>query len=254
MYFGKGIDMIYYCKIVDDDESYKIHGPYTLEELKYYISIKEVTVQDWFAKLNETDAANKPLKIKMWLPSDTFQELRTSFYPPWSMIDIMFSTPNSKNVPTFMRAQIALCFLGFAIIVGMIYYSWRLTRGDIGANVPVSQVEADAILASVRNQGEALNRKDIKGSLVYIHPEVLQKTEEMTEKIYSVYDLHSSYSRLVVESVSFDEAKVRFSMTTERIKGPAFRDNTIEGVHTLKKHNGLWKIYTTAVTSSKFLN
>ena len=48
---------------MDDDNSYTIHGPYTLEEIKYAISLKNISVNDWFAKLNEADAAKKLLKI-----------------------------------------------------------------------------------------------------------------------------------------------------------------------------------------------
>lgn len=82
--------MVYYCKIVDDDNSYTIHGPFTLEEMKYAISLKNISVDDWFAKLNEADAASKPLKIRTWLPANSFDEFHNSFYPPWSMVDIFF--------------------------------------------------------------------------------------------------------------------------------------------------------------------
>jgi hypothetical protein len=75
----KGTDMVYYCKIIDDDKSYTIHGPYTLEEMKYAISLKNISVNDWFAKLNEADSAKKPLKINTWLPANSFDEFHISF-------------------------------------------------------------------------------------------------------------------------------------------------------------------------------
>ena len=126
--------MVYYCKIVDDDNSYTIHGPYTLEEMKYAISLKNISVNDWFAKLNEADAAKKPLKINTWLPANSFDEFHNSFYPPWSMVDIMFATSNSKNVPTGIRVQFALCCLGFGFLVLFLYYYWQKTQVKIDVN------------------------------------------------------------------------------------------------------------------------
>ena len=246
--------MLYYCKIVDDDNSYTIHGPYTLEEMKYAISLKNISVYDWFAKLNEADAANKPLKIRTWLPANSFDEFHNSFYPPWSMVDILFATANSKNVPTYVRLQFALCLLGLLLFGGFLYYYWQKTELKFSLKSSVSKAEEDAILAPIRENADSLNRKDVKNSLAYIHPIIAEKTEEMTKKIYEIYDLHTRFTMLVVESVTFDEARVRFSQTTEKIKGPAFRDNILDGVHTLKKHNGSWKIYKTDVTNVEFTN
>ena len=126
--------MVYYCKIIDDDKSYTIHGPYTLEEMKYAISLKNISVNDWFAKLNEADAAKKPLKINTWLPANSFDEFHISFYPPWSMVDIMFATANSKNVPTGIRVQFALCCLGVCFLVLFLYYYWEKTQVKINVN------------------------------------------------------------------------------------------------------------------------
>lgn len=126
--------MVYYCKIVDDDNSYTIHGPYTLEEIKYAISLKNISVNDWFAKLNEADAAKKLLKINTWLPANSFDEFHISFYPPWSMVDIMFATANSKNVPTGIRVQFGLCCLGSAFLVLFLYYYWEKTQVKTNVN------------------------------------------------------------------------------------------------------------------------
>lgn len=137
---------------------------------------------------------------------------------------------------------------------GFLYYYWQKTDVKFSLKSSVSKAEEDAILAPVRANADALNRKDIKNSLAYIHPEIFEKTEEMTKKAYETYDLHTRLNMLAVESVSFDEARVRFRQTTEKIKGPAFRNNIVEGVHTLKKHNGSWKIFKTDVTNVDFTN
>jgi hypothetical protein len=100
--------MHYYCKLDDDDT---IHGPYSWEELKYYISMGKFTKKDWFAKSSEIDAANKTFKIKTWLPEDCIDELHNLFYPPWSYGDILWPTLRSKNVPFWARIVFAISTL-----------------------------------------------------------------------------------------------------------------------------------------------
>ena len=126
--------MVYYCKIVDDDKSYTIHGPYTLEEMKYAISLKNISVNDWFAKLNEADAAKKPLKINTWLPANSFDEFHNSFYPPWSMADIFFSTANSKNVPFGVQMQFGFGVIGLTIVGLLIIFSLQKSQTKINLN------------------------------------------------------------------------------------------------------------------------
>ena len=123
--------MVYYCKIVDDDT---IYGPYTLEEIKYAISLKNISVNDWFAKLNEADAADKTLKISTWLPTNSFDEFHNSFYPPWSMADIFFSTANSKNVPFGVQMQFGFGVIGLTIVGLLIIFSLQKSQTKINLN------------------------------------------------------------------------------------------------------------------------
>lgn len=123
--------MVYYCKKDTDDT---IHGPYTLEEIKYAISLKNITVDDWFAKLNGTDAADKTLKNSTWLPPNSFDEFHNSFYPPWSMADIFFSTANSKNVPFGVQMQFGFGVLGLTIVGLLIIFSLQKSQAKINFN------------------------------------------------------------------------------------------------------------------------
>lgn len=123
--------MVYYCKKDTDDT---IHGPYTLEEIKYAISLKNITVDDWFAKINEADAADKTLKISTWLPTNSFDEFHISFYPPWSMVDIFFSTANSKNVPFGMQVQFGIGVICLSIVGLLIIFSLQESKAKINLN------------------------------------------------------------------------------------------------------------------------
>ena len=40
----------------------------------------------------------------------------------------------------------------------------------------------------------------------------------------------------------------------KKIKGPSFRDKRVEGVYTLHKTDGQWKIYDTEITKMNYLN
>lgn len=80
------------------------------------------------------------------------------------------------------------------------------------------------------------------------------RLEDMMNKIFSTYDLHYQVKDLKITELKEDEAKVQFVQITKKIKGPTFRDNRIEGVHTLHKTNGEWKIYDTQIKKMDYLN
>lgn len=124
------------------------------------------------------------------------------------------------------------------------------------AVVPAAATESDAILAVIRANIDAINREDIDASMAVFASDspVLQATRDATEKIFQAYDLRYTMEELVVDSVSGDEAKVRFSQLTEKVSGPEFRNNRFRGVHTLKKQDGVWKLYGTETTGIEFLD
>ena len=78
--------------------------------------------------------------------------------------------------------------------------------------------------------------------------------EDMMNTIFSTYDLNYQVKDLKVTELKDDEAKVEFVQITKKVKGPTFRDNRIEGVHTLHKSNGEWKIYDTEIKKIDYLN
>ena len=115
---------------------------------------------------------------------------------------------------------------------------------------------SDAVLAVVRNQADALNRKDLDAVMVALDPTNpgYEQTKQMTAKVFGAYDLHYTLNDLAVESITGDEAHVRFSQTTEKVSGPAFRNNRVEGEHVLKKLNGAWKITSTQANKVEYLD
>ncbi len=115
---------------------------------------------------------------------------------------------------------------------------------------------SDQVLAVVRGQIDALNRKDLPAVMSALDPESpgFEQTKTMTAKVFQAYDLHYSFKDLAVESITGDEAHVRFSQVTEKVSGPAFRNNRVEGEHILKKRNGAWKISSTQASNVTYLD
>lgn len=112
------------------------------------------------------------------------------------------------------------------------------------------------ILDVVRAETDALNNEDLDASMTFIDPQLesFEKTKNATSMLFENYDLHYTLSNLVAESVSDDEALVRFTQVTEKTAGPDFRNNRIEGVHTLRKRDGGWKISTTKINKIDYLD
>jgi hypothetical protein len=115
---------------------------------------------------------------------------------------------------------------------------------------------AEPVIAVVRSQVDALNREDLAGALAVVDPESpgFAQTKDMCAKLFQAYDLRYKLSDVAVISATDTEARVRFTQVTEKIAGPAFRNNRLEGIHTLKKRAGQWKLFGTETSKIEFLD
>jgi PBP1b-binding outer membrane lipoprotein LpoB len=80
------------------------------------------------------------------------------------------------------------------------------------------------------------------------------RLEEMMNTIFRTYDLKYQVKDIKVIELKDNEAKVQFVQITKKVEGPRFRDNRIEGIHTLHKTDGQWKIFDTQITKMDYLN
>ncbi len=81
-----------------------------------------------------------------------------------------------------------------------------------------------------------------------------EQLENMMNTIFSTYDLNYQVKDLKVTELTEDVAKVNYVQIIKKIKGPNFRDKRVEGVYTLHKTDGAWKIYDTEITKMNYLN
>ena len=111
---------------------------------------------------------------------------------------------------------------------------------------PVSVVKANMM---------AFQNKDVNGYMTTISPNTpgFAATKQMIGKLFQMYDFKVELKDLKVVSQGTTEAKVSFTQVMKKVKGPDFKDNTIEGVHTLVKGPAGWQILNTEIKSFKYL-
>jgi hypothetical protein len=112
------------------------------------------------------------------------------------------------------------------------------------------------VFATVQAQIKALNQRNAAAALALMHPEApgLDQTRKTTEQVTATYDLIFMLQNMSLESVSENEATVRFTQITQKVSGPAFRNNRVAGLHTLRKHRGAWRLYYTQVLQIDYLD
>ena len=145
------------------------------------------------------------------------------------------------------RLRIAVAILGVATALAGCPRVERKPAA-IDANQP--------ILAVVRAQTDAMNKEDLEGALAIVDPTspTFAQNRQLSKELFRIYDLRYTLREVAVESVKGAEATVRFTQITEKVSGPQFRDNRIEGVHLLKKQaDGGWKIFTTRAEKIDYL-
>ncbi|HKB86287.1 MAG TPA: hypothetical protein VKD08_08975 [Ignavibacteriaceae bacterium] len=116
--------------------------------------------------------------------------------------------------------------------------------------------EEEAIKEVVYKNTEAGNNEDVAAYINTMdkNNRNYDRLEDMMNTIFQTYDLNYQVKDLKVTEIKDDEATVKFVQITKKVKGPTFRDNRIEGIHTLHKTNGEWKIYDTQITKMDYLN
>jgi len=65
----------------------------------------------------------------------------------------------------------------------------------------------------------------------------------MLEQSYDMFALSSKIYNVKILELSEKEARVSFTLITNKISGPAFRDNQVNGVMILRPDKGQWKLY-----------
>ena len=133
-----------------------------------------------------------------------------------------------------------------------------LVETDSGNVVAVkaSEVVWPSVEETVKSQLSALNREDVAGYMSYIHPDSpgALATRDNLAATFREYDLKTTLEKLEPVTLNDGEAKVHFVMLTEKLSGPAFRNNRVTGTHILRKDGGVWKVFSTVQDRLDYLD
>ena len=149
------------------------------------------------------------------------------------------------------------------ILIGLTVFAGLMLCGLVGAAVigksPFSSQPADSpdeVVQVVFDNVIAANREDLGAYMATIHPDSprYNATQTSIRSAFSLYDL--SYEIFIPEMIEQDkfEAIISFVLTTRKVQGPAFQNNTVTGEMTLRKYEGEWKIYDQRVDNIQYLN
>lgn len=148
--------------------------------------------------------------------------------------------------PLLVRRFVAFALLIFSLIL----------ISDCDNLFQSEDFKRESTFAPIRAQVKALNKRDAEGALAAMHPEApgLTNTRATTQQITATYDLIFMIQSLKLESATPDEARVSFTQVTQKVAGPEFRNNRVAGVHTLRKFQGTWRIYSTEVGEIEYMD
>jgi hypothetical protein len=92
----------------------------------------------------------------------------------------------------------------------------------------------------------AANKEDVTAYMATIHPSspMYFPTQLAMGPMFEQFDLSFQFYSLSVLSLTPDEASIRFSLRTDKIRGPEFQNNIVTGTMVLKPDNGVWKIFS----------
>jgi hypothetical protein len=84
--------------------------------------------------------------------------------------------------------------------------------------------------------------------------DLYSSTEVFVEKLFELYDLQFIVEDLEIIEQTDEQAEVRFTQLTMKVKGPEFKNNRIKGNHYLRKSDGSWRILDTKILETDYLN
>jgi len=120
----------------------------------------------------------------------------------------------------------------------------QVQKPEIKKLADIDKKTEEEIIGVIRRNLKASQEEDKEGVLSTVHSQSPQRKSTINGMAYVFqnYDLTYTLEKAEVIEVNGDEAKVYYVQTTE---GKDFPRNTSEGIHTLKKENGKWKIFRT---------
>ena len=119
----------------------------------------------------------------------------------------------------------------------------------------VSPQVANELRAVIRTNIHAWGSKNINllRSTTHTESPLLETSDLMARYIFARFKLKYTVTKVTALKADDEEAEVEVHQTTEKVDGPSFRNNRAVVVHTMKKENGKWKMWSSEVKLLQFL-
>ncbi|KAB2905311.1 MAG: hypothetical protein F9K27_04555 [Anaerolineae bacterium] len=124
------------------------------------------------------------------------------------------------------------------------------------AETTIITTSGNAVLDAVYKNLEAANTENLDLYMSTVHPESVyfDSTRGVMANTFATYDLNYDITELEIVEQTETEARVRFTLVTTRVSGPAFNDNIVTGVFILHPDGDEWKIYDQTIDNMEYIN
>jgi tetratricopeptide (TPR) repeat protein len=139
---------------------------------------------------------------------------------------------------------------GLVVMLCLVVLGITISRWDeVFLNPAAPAPTHDELFNVLYSNARAANDENVPAYMATIHPESpsYNQTERALTDAFAQYDLEFWFFNLSVTKLTSKEAHIHFSLSTKKIRGPAFRDNIVTGTMILRLDNGIWKIYNQEV-------
>jgi len=144
---------------------------------------------------------------------------------------------------------------GLIVVLCLVALGMGLSQGDgLFASSAQPTPNDQELFNVIYLNAQAANNENIPAYMATIHSKspMYRQTEKMLQDVFSQYDLSFWFYDLQVTNLTSKEARVHFSLSTTRIRGPSFRDNIVTGTMILRPEDGIWKIYNQEVENTQY--
>ena len=197
-------------------------------------------------------------------PQSDSSQLSHEPMPDWREANGLIQEPSEQA--TVQEESNDQSHIGWPVIAGsilllvafFILLLGALTRSEgkqVATSLTPSPDPRRAITAVVFENIAAHNAEDIDRYMATVHSDFpnFRGMRRTLKEMYDMYDLRATLRGVKVIEVSKNKARVSFVLTTKKVRGPAFKNNRVEGVFILRKDDGDWKLFDQEIENVEYL-